>query len=198
MVKILIANDSVLIAQVLASELRSRGCEAEVVSAFEGALHRAKPGACDVILLSPHMSGMAGLHSVEQMCQRSGDAKVLLFSGEVSFDFVQKAMEVGAWGYVPKNISVSAFHGVLELVNNGQKFLPSDLREWAGSKGSDFTGRELIVLKAIAQGETNKDIARLIAVSEGNVKAIVRSICIRMGARNRAHAVKIALQSNLV
>ena len=56
----------------------------------------------------------------------------------------------------------------------------------------------MIVLKAIAQGETNKDIARLIAVSEGNVKAIVRSICIRMGARNRAHAVKIALQSNLV
>jgi DNA-binding NarL/FixJ family response regulator len=142
MVKILIANDNTLLAHALASELRDRGYEAEVVPAFEGALHRAKSGACDVILLSLDMPGMAGLHSVEQMCQRSGESKVLLFSGEVSFDFVQKAMEVGAWGYVPKNISFSAFYSVLELVNNGQKFLPSGLPEWASSKGSDFTGRE--------------------------------------------------------
>jgi two-component system nitrate/nitrite response regulator NarP len=55
-----------------------------------------------------------------------------------------------------------------------------------------------MILKAIAEGETNKDIARSIGTSEGNVKAIVRSICIRIGAKNRAHAVKLALEASVI
>jgi two-component system nitrate/nitrite response regulator NarP len=107
-------------------------------------------------------------------------------------------MQLGAWGFVPKTMNVNSLHSVLDLVNNGQKFLPSGLRDGAGSDSSEFTGREVMILKAIAEGETNKDIARSIGTSEGNVKAIVRSICIRIGAKNRAHAVKLALEASVI
>lgn len=196
--KVLIADDHVLLAQVLALDLTGRGHETEAVADFENALQRSKAGTFDVLLLDLNMPGMAGLHSIEQLCQKSDCTKVLLFSGEVSLDFVKKAMQLGAWGYVPKTINVNSLHSVLDLVNSGQKFLPSGLRDGDGSDRSDFTGREVMILKAIADGETNKDIARLIGTSEGNVKAMVRSICIRIGAKNRAHAVKLALEASVL
>ncbi len=196
--KVLIADDHVLLAQVLDQDLTSRGHGTDIVHDFEQAAQRVKSGSFDILLLDLHMPGMTGLHSIDQLCQRSQDTKVLLFSGEVSLDFVQKAMQLGAWGFVPKTMNVNSLHSMLDLVNNGQKFLPSGLRDGAGSDSSEFTGREVMILKAIAEGETNKDIARSIGTSEGNVKAIVRSICIRIGAKNRAHAVKLALEASVI
>lgn len=196
--KVLIADDHVLIAQILEHDLTSRGHRTDIVHDFEQATQRVKSGAFDILLLDLHMPGMTGLHSIDQLCQRAQDTKVLLFSGEVSLDFVQKAVKLGAWGFVPKTMNVNSLHSVLELVNSGQKFLPSGLRDGEESGSSEFTGREVMILKAIAEGETNKDIARSIGTSEGNVNAIVRSICIRIGAKNRAHAVKLALEASVL
>lgn len=195
---ILIVDNQTLLGQVLAKDLASEGHEAEVVTEIDAALKKCSEHKYDVTLLEPNMPDVSGLHTIEQVCQKADDTKVLLFSGEVSVDFVEKAMDLGAWGYIPKNINANSLPSILDLVVSGQKFVPSGLRNGDDSNTSDFTGRDVMVLKAIADGETNKDIARLIGTSEGNVKAIVRSICIRMGAKNRAHSVKLALEHSII
>jgi two-component system nitrate/nitrite response regulator NarP len=195
---ILIVDNQTLLGQVLAKDLASEGHETEVVTAIDAALKKCAAHKYDVTLLEPNMPDVSGLHTIEQLCQKANNTKVLLFSAEVSVDFVEKAMNLGAWGYIPKNINANSLPSILDLVESGQKFLPSELLNGNDSDKSDFTERDVMVLKAIADGETNKDIARLIGTSEGNVKAIVRSICIQLGAKNRAHAVKLALDHSAI
>jgi DNA-binding NarL/FixJ family response regulator len=102
---------------------------------------------------------------------------------------------------VPKNLSSEAMLSAFRLVLAGEKFIPSDLYPNAigsGKQDSDnplqrLTEREREVLAKVLEGLTNKEIARDLNISEITVKLHARSIYRKLGARNRAQAVKIAL-----
>lgn len=196
--KILIVDNQTLLGQVLAKHLVSEGHEAEVATEIDAAFQKCSATQYDVMLLEPNMPDVLGLHTVEQLCQKAKDTKVLLFSGDLRLHFVEKAIDRGTWGYIPKNINAKSLPSILDLVESGQKFLPSELLNGNDGDTWDFTERDVTILKAIADGETNKAIARIIGTSEGNVKAIVRSICIQLGAKNRAHSVKLAIERSII
>ena len=147
----------------------------------------------DVVLLDVVLPGLTGIDDVAKLVQINGDGAVVLFSGSVSSGFVEKAIHVGARGYIPKTLPLKALTSAIRLVAVGQTFVPSNFSHGQSDSMPAAESRlnqiETAVLRCLGEGLANKEIAFRLEMSESTVKMHVRSICRKLGARNRTHAV---------
>lgn len=147
----------------------------------------------DVVLLDVVLPGLTGIDDVAKIVQMNGGGAVVLFSGSVSSGFVEKAIQVGARGYIPKTLPLRALTSAIRLLAVGQTFVPSNFTHGqpdnlrAGE--SRLNQIETAVLRCLGEGLANKEIAFRQDMGESTVKMHVRSICRKLGARNRTHAV---------
>jgi len=201
--KIAIADDHKLIADAVSSMLGGEGgFETSCCYDLESLLKLLGRGKFDVILLDLKMPGMSGLDSVAQVVRAAREGYVVLFTGQVDRHFLDKALELGVRGLIAKTMPLRSLGSVIELISSGQIFVPV---------GADFPGsttdlendhglndKELYVLRLAADGMTNKEIAREMGATEVIVKMHMRSICRKLGARNRAHAAIISRERSLL
>jgi DNA-binding NarL/FixJ family response regulator len=201
--KIAIADDHKLLADAVSSMLGGeRGFETSCCYDLESLLKLLGWGKFDVILLDLKMPGMSGLDSVAQVVRAAREGYVVLFTGQVDRHFLDKALELGVRGLIAKTMPLRSLGSVIELISSGQIFVPV---------GADFPGsttdlendhglndKELYVLRLAADGMTNKEIAREMGATEVIVKMHMRSICRKLGARNRAHAAIISRERSLL
>jgi two-component system nitrate/nitrite response regulator NarP len=198
-VRILIADDHVLLAQAVARSLvNNGGFDVEITESLDGALRLVNEVQPDILLLDLKMPGMHGLLSVAKVAEKAGKTRVVLFSAQIDPQFVRDALALGIAGYIPKTIGLQSFVAALTLIESGQVFVPQtdvhplSSRPGATSSDTDLTGREISVLNMSSEGATNKEIAARLGGSESSIKLIMRTICAKLGARNRAHACIIA------
>lgn len=202
--RVLIADDHRLISEAVANLLVSDGgFTVELVDSFDlvmKALSQTTP--FDLLLLDLKMPGMIGLESVRQIVKAAGKSQVVLFTGEVDRHFLDNALESGVRGLIPKTMPLQALVSVLQLVNSGQVFVPMQeisRTEKPGQSGNhNMSDKELFVLRLAAEGLTNKEIARDLGTTEVTIKMHMRSICKKLGARNRAHAAIISRERALL
>ena len=201
--KIVIADDHKLLADAVSSMLGGEGgFETSCCYDLESLLKLLGWGKFDVILLDLKMPGMSGLDSVAQVVRAAREGYVVLFTGQVDRHFLDKALELGVRGLIAKTMPLRSLGSVIELISSGQIFVPV---------GADFPGsttdlendhglndKELYVLRLAADGMTNKEIAREMGATEVIVKMHMRSICRKLGARNRAHAAIISRERSLL
>ena len=201
--KIAIADDHKLLADAVSSMLGGEvGFETSCCYDLESLLKLMGRGKFDVILLDLKMPGMSGLDSVAQVVRAAREGYVVLFTGQVDRHFLDKALELGVRGLIAKTMPLRSLGSVIELISSGQIFVPV---------GADFPGsttdlendhglndKELYVLRLAADGMTNKEIAREMGATEVIVKMHMRSICRKLGARNRAHAAIISRERSLL
>ena len=201
--KIAIADDHKLLADAVSSMLGGEGgFETSCCYDLESLLKLLGRGKFDVILLDLKMPGMSGLESVAQVVRAAREGYVVLFTGQVDRHFLDKALELGVRGLIAKTMPLRSLGSVIELISSGQIFVPV---------GADFPGsttdlendhglndKELYVLRLAADGMTNKEIAREMGATEVIVKMHMRSICRKLGARNRAHAAIISRERSLL
>ena len=201
--KIAIADDHKLLADAVSSMLGGEGgFETSCCYDLESLLKLLGRGKFDVILLDLKMPGMSGLDSVAQVVRAAREGYVVLFTGQVDRHFLDKALELGVRGLIAKTMPLRSLGSVIELISSGQIFVPI---------GADFPGsttdlendhglndKELYVLRLAADGMTNKEIAREMGATEVIVKMHMRSICRKLGARNRAHAAIISRERSLL
>jgi DNA-binding NarL/FixJ family response regulator len=201
--KIAIADDHKLLADAVSSMLGGEGgFETSCCYDLESLLKLLGRGKFDVILLDLKMPGMSGLDSVAQVVRAAREGYVVLFTGQVDRHFLDKALELGVRGLIAKTMPLRSLGSVIELISSGQIFVPV---------GADFPGsttdlendhglndKELYVLRLAADGMTNKEIAREMGATEVIVKMHMRSICRKLGARNRAHAAIISRERSLL
>ena len=201
--KIAIADDHKLLADAVSSMLGGeRGFETSCCYDLESLLKLLERGKFDVILLDLKMPGMSGLDSVAQVVRAARDGYVVLFTGQVDRHVLDKALELGVRGLIAKTMPLRSLGSIIELISSGQIFVPV---------GADFPGsttdlknnhglndKELYVLRLAADGMTNKEIAREMGATEVIVKMHMRSICRKLGARNRAHAAIISRERSLL
>ena len=204
-VRILIADDHVLLAQAVARSLvNNGGFDVEVTENLDGALRIVKEVQPDILLLDLKMPGMQGLLSVAKVVEKAGETRVVLFSAQIDPQFIRDALALGVAGYVPKTIGLPSFVAALTLIESGQVFVPqTDIhllgsRPGASSSDTDLTEREISVLTMSSEGATNKEIAARLGGSESSIKLTMRTICAKLGARNRAHACIIARERALI
>ena len=203
--KVLIADDHALLAQAVAYALREEaGFDVAVTTSRQGAVDELEKSPYDVVLLDLRMPGMHGLSSVAEVVKRAGDGQVVLFTGQLDRQFLDDSIKLGLSGYIPKTMPLKSLQSALQLIRSGQTFIPhidgpaETDQPTTPVKREPVSDREVHVLRLADDGDTNKEIARALAVTETQVKMIMRNICTKLGARNRAHACIIARERMLI
>jgi DNA-binding NarL/FixJ family response regulator len=213
---LLIADDHVLFRDALVQYIRRANSDAliEVTGDLEGVWQRLRDSHhYNLVMLDLRMPGMNGITGFRQMRENYPDIPVALMSGLAETSHVEQVMDLGAVGYFPKTMSGSALLNAIQLVMNGERYLPIDVQGRAiqpsyyddsgsssfatGVRGADEAGgvvdcnltpREIDVLKQLADGVSNKEIATALDLQVVTVKLHMRSICRKLGVDNRTQA----------
>ena len=199
--KILLADDHDLVREAIAAFLVNEG-EAEVV--MSGSLPEAinevkQKGPFDLVLLDYNMPGMNGLDGLRKMISISEERPVALLSGTTTRALAEEAISEGAAGFVPKTLASKSMISAARFMASGEIYAPFNLMQKREEQTSDLLSkRELDVLQGICRGQANKEIARDFNIHEATVKLHAKTLCRKLGARNRTHAAMIARDRNLV
>ncbi|MFD0860149.1 LuxR C-terminal-related transcriptional regulator [Roseovarius aquimarinus] len=203
--KILIADQKSLIAEAVARGLATLADEVEVdiMTRPDDILAALGEGhGYALVLLNAALPEMRDMDAIGRVIDAAAPGRVILFSGDPGFDLIRQAMARGAQGFIPQTFSLEATLAAIRYVMTGEPFLPAGYamgeRQQAGLSDSGIEDREIRILKLIAQGMTNKEIGAEIDATETMVKMYMRTICQKLGARNRAHAVMIARERALI
>jgi len=199
--KILLADDHDLVREAIAAFLASEG-EASVVTT--GSLPEAitevkQKGPFDLVLLDYNMPGMNGLEGLRKMIAVNEDRPVALLSGTTTRALAEEAISEGAVGFVPKTLGSKSMISAARFMAAGEIYAPFNLMQKREEQTSDLLSkRELDVLQGICRGQANKEIARDFNIHEATVKLHAKTLCRKLGAKNRTHAAMIARDRNLV
>lgn len=206
--KIAIVDDDPLVRMGLRAILQSEPGWDVVAEAGDGGaaiaeVRRAQP---DVVLMDVRMPGVDGLEATRQIVASGSHAKVLVLTTFDVDEYVFEAMRAGAVGFVLKRLPPTELIEAVRVVAAGESMLfPASTRgvieRFAGSNGydlPDLTERESDVLRELARGQSNPEIAAGLFVSVETVKSHVASILTKLGVRDRTQAVIVAYESGFV
>lgn len=199
--KILLADDHDLVREAIAAFLVNEG-EASVVTtgSLPEALNEVKQkGPFDLVLLDYNMPGMNGLEGLRKMISVSEDRPVALLSGTTTRALAEEAISEGAAGFVPKTLASKSMVSATRFMAAGEIYAPFNLMQKKEEQTSGLLSkREVDVLQGICRGQSNKEIARDFNIHEATVKLHAKTLCRKLGAKNRTHAAMIARDRNLV
>jgi DNA-binding NarL/FixJ family response regulator len=154
----------------------------------------------DITLLDLRLPDMSGIDTLIALRSEFTEARIIMlttFEGDVE---IQRALQAGARGYLLKNMPPSELLDVIRQVHAGKKRIPaaiaSQLAEHMSSE--TLTEREVEVLREVAGGNKNKDIANKLFISEETVKVHIKHIMEKMGASDRTQAVTIGVRRGII
>ncbi|MBY6201031.1 response regulator transcription factor [Maritalea mobilis] len=202
MPSVLIVDDHVLVTETLGDFLiKEEGFHVDVAMNVRVAEELiAQADHYDVILVDYEGPGMTGLNGLKTLLQANKGA-VALFSGVANDTVVERAIRAGASGFIPKSLPPKMLGHAIRIIADGQIFLSSDfiLRRSSDSDiPFDLKVREQRVLALLCEGLQNKEIGSELGVEETTVKMDVKSICRKMGVRNRTEAVIMAIKKEMI
>lgn len=211
MIRILIADDHPVVRDGLISMLGTQE-DFEVVSEAangEELVNKAVSFTPDVILLDLEMPEMDGVEALKQLRKKCPGVNAIVFTAFDTDERIVGALQAGAKGYLLKGAPREELFQAIRVVSQGgsllQPLVASKLIQHMSGQADqpeslyeNLTEREMDVIKLLAQGKTNKEIASELFVTERTVKFHVSSILGKLGAGNRTEAVSIAAQHGLV
>jgi DNA-binding NarL/FixJ family response regulator len=154
----------------------------------------------DVTLMDLQMPEMDGLDALDTIRAQSPDARIIVLTTYPGDAQVLRAIKAGACGYLLKSTLRKELLSTIRAVHKGKKALSAEVTyevvEHVGSEPLSPT--ELRVLRMIADGNSNKDIAGELGLTEEAVKGQVRSILSKLGANDRTHAAVLALKRGII
>jgi len=200
-IRVLIVDDHPVVRQGLRVLLEVQDGIEVTGEAGDGptALARAAEHQPDVILLDLKLPGLDGLAVLEQL--KNTTAKVLVLTSVTDPVAAGRAMRGGAAGVLYKDVDPDALVRAIRAVHDGHLLLAAEaagtlLQPAAGpGRGLDaLTAREREVLAELAQGRSNREIARALHVAEKTVKAHVSSVLAKLGVQDRTQAALFAVR----
>lgn len=214
--QILVADDHKLVRDGLRPFLQELDPSAEILDAStldEAVAAAIKAERLGLVLLDLMMPGMDGLKGLESIRAKCPGVPVVIVSGFSTRDHVVAAVQAGAAGFIPKTVSGHAMVNALRLVLSGETYLPSStfFEDPVNQMAMPTTGpvkvvgvpppfdklsrREAEILLLLIDGRTNKEIAIVLELQEITIKVHLRNVYRKIGAANRAQAVRIAMSS---
>ena len=205
--KILIADDHALFREGMCHVLGELA-ELEALlqaSNSESALrHAADNPDLDLVLLDLNMPGKDGFAVLDTFANRYPALPVVILSASNQRSHIQRALDAGALGFIPKDTTSAVMLSALRLVLSGGIYVPPSIAiteepESTKAQHDDqhFTPRQMETLALLAQGCSNKQIARHLSLSEATVKMHVTAIFKTLGVSNRTQAVLAVEKSGI-
>jgi NarL family two-component system response regulator LiaR len=160
----------------------------------------------DVVMMDLAMPNVDGIEAIRRIVEANPGARVIALTSFVTDDKVFPAIEAGAAGYLLKETPASELAEAIRKVHRGEPILHPDvaarlMRQVAAATPrahrTDLTARELEVLRLIAAGRSNKEIARDLSVAEKTVKTHVSNVLAKLGVADRTQAAVYAVQNGL-
>jgi DNA-binding NarL/FixJ family response regulator len=205
-ISVLIADDHLVVREGLDAMLHSSD-EFEIVGqAVDGleALRLVEELRPDVVLIDVQMPKMDGIEATRRITQQVPATNVVILSSFDEDDYIYKAIQAGARGYVLKDIDLNALLDVIRAAAQGESVLPpaiaTKLVEHISAQRTQvsLTQREQEVLCLLAKGLRNKEIASQLNITERTVKSHVANIIAKLGVSSRTEAVSQALKERRV
>jgi DNA-binding NarL/FixJ family response regulator len=154
----------------------------------------------DVTLLDLRLPDMSGIDTLIAIRTAFPEARIIMlttFEGDVE---IQRALQAGARGYLLKNMPPSELLDVIRQVHAGKKRIPPQIASHLAEHLSDetLTEREVEVLREVADGNRNRNIAEKLFISEETVKVHIKHIMEKLGASDRTQAVAIGVRRGII
>jgi len=212
---VIIVDDQALVREGIASLLAIQPGINIIGTAENGqeAIHLSKQLNPDVILMDIRMPVLDGIEAARLILKEKRDTIILMLTTLEDDEYIVKSLKSGASGYLLKDMLASdlaqavrlAFRGIFQLspsvagrlINLSFENEITSKKDEYSDRITELTPRELDVLKLIATGATNKEIANKLYLSEGTIKNIVSNIFNCLGTRDRVQAAIIAIRNGL-
>ena len=154
----------------------------------------------DITLMDGILPDMHGVEVTRKIIGSFPKARIILVSINDTAEDVHRALQAGVCGYIPKSSGKSAIISAIRAVASGEHFLAPDLARKLAERNQQplLSAREMDVLKLIAAGRANKQIASELEISEPTVKSHVARILDKLGAPDRTRAVTLAMERGLL
>jgi DNA-binding NarL/FixJ family response regulator len=201
MIRILAVDDHALLRKGLAAVVNAEPDMKLVAEASNGedAVEKFRVHHPDMVLMDLQMPGMNGIEATNRILSEFPDARVIVlttYHGDVQ---VLRALRAGARAYLLKGHDRELIE-TIHAVYAGRKIIPPEIAAELAEHATDeaLSEREVDVLRLIAAGNSNKQIADHLFVAEATIKSRITNILSKLGAGDRAHAVTIALKRGII
>jgi DNA-binding NarL/FixJ family response regulator len=202
MIRVLSVDDHPLLREGIAALVNAESDMKLVAEATNGqdAIEKFRLHRPDVTLMDLQMPALNGIEATIGIRSEFPNARIIVlttYAGDVQ---VTRALKAGARGYILKQHVRRELLDTIRAVHAGQKRIPSEVAAELAEHATDedLTSREIDVLRLIAGGNANKEIAGRLSIAEETVKSHITNILAKLGASDRTHAVTIGLKRGII
>lgn len=202
MIRVLSVDDHALLRDGIAALIANQSDMELVAEASNGreAIELFRKHHPDVTLMDLQMPEMSGIDAMSAIRSEFPQARIIVlttYAGDVQ---VFRALKAGARAFLLKGLLRKELLDTIRAVHAGQRRLPPEIAAEIAEHATDdaLTPRELDVLRLIAGGNANKEIAAQLSLTEETVKGHVKNILAKLGANDRTHAVTIGLKRGII
>lgn len=201
-IRILVADDHFIVRNGLVSLIQAEPDLSVVGQAADGAQAVELFAALqpDLALLDLRMPMKNGNDAIESIRHAFPSARILVLTAYSGDEDIHRALAAGAQGYVLKSSTGEGLIPAIRAVARGEKWIPQDVATRLAMRNTyePLTAREIQVLKEIARGKANKEIASLLSISEYTVKDHLKNILAKLNVAVRTEAVTAAVQRGII
>lgn len=200
-IRILAVDDHALIREGIA-RLIAQESDMELIAEADGAreaVRQFRAHRPDVTLMDLQMTEMSGLDAISAIRKEFPEARIIVLTTYPGDALVLRALQAGAQAYLLKTTLNTELRQAIRAVYAGRKFLSAEASYQLAEHATDdaLTAAEIRVLRLIAAGNANKEIAAQLSLSEETVKGQVSRILTKLGAKDRTHAVVIGVKRGI-
>jgi len=209
-IKVMLADDHILMREGIKKLLEFDGSIEVIEQASDGieCLEKLQKVNPDILLLDINMPRMNGIEVLEELKAKNKTLKVLILTVHSEVEYLVKAVDIGANGYILKDTGSAELKQAIESIINNDTYIQPSLipalnsrlinRDVDKEKLESLTKREVEILSQVASGMFNKEIAANLNISERTVKNHISNIFKKIDVSDRTQAAVFAIRNNIV